>query len=983
MDGSLPINVQAAANIVRSSRTNYEKISHLNKFVEEFYKTIAIIFITRYNALIRENNCNYNLDIQNLVEDHFHLPTFNTWIKMCKLCGDELSENGDDFAKNFQKIAYMQFTDDDVKRARTILKEINNIKGNTNYSPPKRVCMAQLFEIMREMRNFTVHEWTNNPHLNNLIESGIDTFIIENSESFFSQINIQFFKIISVEPQRVEIYLLNGVNASVGYLEYPSEVVPPWDATYIKFNDIENSFKFYTFLFRIDEQKTHMFIYTSGARSSDGKYTAKFDNLPLSGDINKIKHDFANLHSLAGIPSDQIQLKDIETSTQKYGKILENNGIIHNLNELTANYISRPVIESDLFDKLAHPRLYITTLDGGGGFGKTELAKKVLWDIINRYDNYLSFFDSLDYVIWLSAKATYFEKGQIVTKDQTFKNLEDLLDCILYVTNNTLSINCSVSEKIKRTYEIFNQLNQNIVVLDNLETVDDIEPIWNYLVELGREVKSDIKVIITSRILSVHGDQRLNVRAMEIKEGEELVIKELNRLGLNQTYNDAIKIKKIASISANIPLLIKHFVSLLERGYTLIELEEKTPKDSTEALKFICEYQWKDLSINAKKLLIGIAKNGGRLNFYQAKLVCNLDDTMFFDAREQLQNRSFLVDSSLQDSILETLSPITLYVKSNFALYPDIIDDINEHMDLIKDSTSDHGDSQNSLLIRSDDITLNNILQKADMLNLRSEHTQAYKWFNEATKRFPTNSLAWSSIGEFEFKYLEDDEKARSSFDTAIKLDPKNHTLYRIYAYWEYDRGAKHQKRPYLKRSIELNEKALEFVMTESETRTIKDHIASSYMKLGYIEKQEAFRSKDAKNRFFENANKYFKKAISILTNNLVDNPSRDEIRHNILDYSMLINAYLQLGGKQGESRDYCNDMALLLFIRALKLDNYNEKITNLLTHPIIGRSLSNYRVTTRNKNESYMESILNLEETVSKSVQAFERKFPSFINEY
>lgn len=380
-------------------------------------------------------------------------------------------------------------------------------------------------------------------------------------------------------------------------------------------------------------------------------------------------------------------------------------------------------------------------------------------------------------------------------------------------------------------------------------------------------------------------------------------------------------------------------------------------------------------------MLIGIAKNGGRLNFYQAKLLCNLDDSMFFDAREELQNRSFLIDSSLLDSILETLSPITLYVKSNFVMYPEIIDEINEHMDLIRESTTSQVESHNNLLIRSDEITLNNILQKADMLILRSEITQAYKWYNEAIKRFPTNSLAWSSIGEFEFKYLEDDEKARSSFDTAIKLDPKNQTLFRIYAYWEYDGGAKHQKRPYLKRSIELNEKALEFASNENESRIIKDHIASSYMKLGYIEKQEAFRSKEAKYRFFENANKYFHKAISILTKNLVDNPkTRDEIRHNILDYLMLINAYLHLGGKPGETRDYYNDMALLLFIRAFALDNYNEKITFLLNHPIISRLLSNYRVTLKNKNEIYTESILNLEGKVSEYVQIFEKKFPLLV---
>ena len=54
--------------------------------------------------------------------------------------------------------------------------------------------------------------------------------------------------------------------------------------------------------------------------------------------------------------------------------------------DLVADYAIREKVEQQLLEKLSHRRLYLTTIDGGGGFGKTELAKKVVWNSIESED---------------------------------------------------------------------------------------------------------------------------------------------------------------------------------------------------------------------------------------------------------------------------------------------------------------------------------------------------------------------------------------------------------------------------------------------------------------------------------------------------------------------------------------------------------------------------------------------------------------------
>ena len=209
-------------------------------------------------------------------------------------------------------------------------------------------------------------------------------------------------------------------------------------------------------------------------------------------------------------------------------------------------------------EKLSHRRLYILTLDGGGGFGKTELSKEVIWSIVKRDSKHIIPQQlEFKYIIWVTGKVEYFNDGNVDIKDQSFNTLEDLLDSILYITRQYNLIDKPIEEKRNKVIEIMNDISSTI---------------------------------------GGYGDQRLNIRAMKQEEANKFIISEMKRLDVNSQYQMKKPVKKIAELTGSIPLLIRYFVSLLAHGYNIDEMTKNMPKESENALNFICNFQWNELN---------------------------------------------------------------------------------------------------------------------------------------------------------------------------------------------------------------------------------------------------------------------------------------------------------------------------------------------------------------------------------------------------
>jgi hypothetical protein len=196
---TLIFNLPGAVQEVRGSRTNKEKIEALNRFTEEFYRTIGILFYTRYLMICNETQNQMDDDIKVIIRDYFLAPTFDSWIRIGKLCVEHLYASGDRFALEFNKIAMRELEPSETIKAKKILKEIHSLRSSITYSPPRKITYGQVLEVMRLLRNFRSHEWDNNPTLKPLLDLEVEEFIISLVDKLMNNINIVW--VIGVYPQ--------------------------------------------------------------------------------------------------------------------------------------------------------------------------------------------------------------------------------------------------------------------------------------------------------------------------------------------------------------------------------------------------------------------------------------------------------------------------------------------------------------------------------------------------------------------------------------------------------------------------------------------------------------------------------------------------------------------------------------------------------------------------------------------------------------
>lgn len=961
---TLIFNLPGAVQEVRTSRTNKEKIEALNRFTEEFYKTIGILFYTRYLNICLESDKPLDEDVQVLIRDYLTTPTFDSWVRLGKLCGENLRLLGDRLALEFNEISMQELESFEATNAKTMLKEIHKLRSSYNYKPPRKITVAQVLEVMRLLRNFRSHEWDNNPTFKPLLELNIDDFIINLVEKLMSKIKISTIKPISIQEDGIEVVELCGIEKKIVKLPYTSNFSPDLSGNYIVYYENEDKFRFKTTLIKYYSNYNKCYIYL---KYFNKREDAIYEVVPVIGEIEKIGYEFSCIDEVFGLPTSSLMDAGLEqTLEQKFGKISIDNEVVHNLPKELEDYIRRRKVEKKLFEKLSHLRLYVTTLDGGGGFGKTELAKHVVWSMINNeIDEKIPKSLQFKYVVWVTGKEEYFHDGNIDKKAQSFKTVEDLIDSILYVTGNATSITKEFDVKKKLVISILNQSPSTLLLLDNLETVTEKESVWEFLIELGNLVRNDLKVLVTSRTRGGSAEQKLNVRKMEPEEAICLARNEMKRLDVPEEYQNDGNLNKLIRSTGSVPLLIRYSVNLISKGYNLSEICNDLPPDSDQALNFMCDFQWNELSREAKKLLMGIAYRSGQLSFAQAKLLCALSENEFYEAKIQLQDRSFLVDQTLIDSLLTILPPIGKYAKMKLKDYPEIEEELLESTTLLDTSSSEGklvGVSE-----FTDEIALNQIFQRAELLVKRGAIDEAYQWYKEATERFPENPIAWRSKGDFEYRYFEE-KNAEESFSKAISLNPRDPFSYNSWAYWKFEMGARNSSKLNFKMSIELNEKALDLSEKNEDIRRMKDFIASAYMKLGYITRIEAFNRRSMKRKEILNEkDEYLKKAIDILERNLIETPLNfRDIHHNLIDFNMLATAYLKLGNISDTRREKFDTRAVYYLIQGLKLDPTETQLLYTLGHPGVVSFLSKFNI--RNPSDSVnIDEIIKLEQVIEK----------------
>lgn len=239
----------------------------------------------------------------------------------------------------------------------------------------------------------------------------------------------------------------------------------------------------------------------------------------------------------------------------------------------------------------------VVSIIGDGGIGKTALALKVAYDIVDLKDN-----NPFDLIIWVSAKTTMLTSKGIKEIENSLKDYAGVIEGI----SDFISIDKKTSnEKLNEILEYLDVFNV-LLIIDNLETILD-EDIREFI----REAQLNCKIMITSRIGLGELEFRRTLSGLSEVESITLIRQFANIKQskiLSQLPNSKV-VEIIKKLHYN-PLAIKWFVNTVETGVNPDEVLAR--KD--DLLNFCLSNVYTKLHVNATNLIAIILASRKSLN---------------------------------------------------------------------------------------------------------------------------------------------------------------------------------------------------------------------------------------------------------------------------------------------------------------------------------------------------------------------------------
>lgn len=292
---------------------------------------------------------------------------------------------------------------------------------------------------------------------------------------------------------------------------------------------------------------------------------------------------------------------------------VEDEGIINNLplpDFDDTGFIGR---KSDVaaLKKLVLGSFPVVTVIGDGGIGKSALALKVAYDVLDLREEC-----PFDIVIWVSAKTTVLTEKGIEEIHNALTSIGSIVSEISSELSSS-SATAEYSEQVSSILEYFD-VYETLLILDNLETIhNDITKnfIW--------EASQRCKILITSRIGLGELEYRRELK--EFTESESIqLIRRLTSMGNNKDLNKiSNSVWKGAAKKLHYnPLALKWFVKSIISGATPNEVLSNTDR----LLEFCLSNVYGKLSDNAKKVIsIILSSRKGSLTIAEIIYLSELD----------------------------------------------------------------------------------------------------------------------------------------------------------------------------------------------------------------------------------------------------------------------------------------------------------------------------------------------------------------------
>jgi LuxR family glucitol operon transcriptional activator len=268
----------------------------------------------------------------------------------------------------------------------------------------------------------------------------------------------------------------------------------------------------------------------------------------------------------------------------------------------------------------------VITIFGEGGVGKTALALKVSYEILDAKDS------PFDTVVWTSAKTARLTVQEVV---QIEGAITDSLGLFSDVAKSLAG--AEVSETIDEILQYLKEF-RILLVLDNLETVLDAR-VRNFLERLP----SGSKVLITSRIGLGAFDFPYKLQALPPGESVQLLraVAEIRGVaGILQISNK--KLEEYCARMKHNPGYIKWFVSAVQAG----KRPEEVLAKPDIFLDFCMTNVYQYLNDFSKEVLQVMLAVPGKYNQAELVFLTNLDVIALQQALQQLITTNFVLMTS-------------------------------------------------------------------------------------------------------------------------------------------------------------------------------------------------------------------------------------------------------------------------------------------------------------------------------------------------
>lgn len=318
------------------------------------------------------------------------------------------------------------------------------------------------------------------------------------------------------------------------------------------------------------------------------------------------------------------------SNAKKSDRIIEN--IPTSVEFEETSFIGRHKEIGELKAKLNKRNVHILSIIGDGGIGKTAIAIKLLYDLLD--DEKCKF----DLILWASLKTNELNNYE-------FKEIQDSISdtSAMYKKLNEFvggSDITNIKEYLISLAEEFNML----LVLDNLETINtgDVKDFLDDFTEYG-------KVLITSRIGLGEMEHRYRLGGLCKEDALEYMNTLLELYGFEGMFSDEEKYNIAANELYSNPLAIKWFVRSLYNGQSVDDIINNKEKLAT----FCMSNVYDKLSTKAQSVLEILLIASNELSFAELMFYMDINIDDYINEYKDISNAvNELVKSNFIDDVL-------------------------------------------------------------------------------------------------------------------------------------------------------------------------------------------------------------------------------------------------------------------------------------------------------------------------------------------